>query len=102
MSHRNFRKPVQIRFNGALIAIFLLILAVGMMSCAGRRVGHRPAEPKSPAKALSRMGYAVQVGAFSDVENAARLTESLRRQGLDATYFVARAGLYKVRFGNFP
>jgi len=48
------------------------------------------------------MGYAVQVGAFSDVENAARLTETLCRRGLNATYLVARTGLYKVRFGNFP
>jgi cell wall-associated NlpC family hydrolase len=36
------------------------------------------------------------------VENAARLTRSLQEKGLDATYFVARQGLYKVRFGNFP
>ncbi|MFZ4441368.1 MAG: C40 family peptidase, partial [Syntrophales bacterium] len=31
-----------------------------------------------------------------------RLTQSLQQKGLDATYFVARQGLYKVRFGNFP
>lgn len=47
------------------------------------------------------MGYTIQVGAFSKVENAARLTEQLRSRGLDATYFVAGTGLYKVRFGNF-
>ena len=47
------------------------------------------------------MQYAIQAGAFSQVENAARLTDSLRRRGLDATYLVAGAGLYKVRFGNF-
>ena len=30
------------------------------------------------------------------------LTRSLQEKGLEATYFVARRGLYKVRFGNFP
>ncbi|MBN1381635.1 MAG: C40 family peptidase [Deltaproteobacteria bacterium] len=48
------------------------------------------------------MGYTIQVGAFSDVRNAARLTETLCRIGLDATYLAYRTGLYKVRFGNFP
>lgn len=47
------------------------------------------------------MGYTIQVGAFARVENAARLAASLRHRDLDATYFVARTGLYKVRFGNF-
>ncbi|NPU83795.1 MAG: hydrolase [Syntrophaceae bacterium] len=47
------------------------------------------------------MGFTIQAGAFARVENAVRLTEGLRRQGLDATYFKAREGLYKVRFGNF-
>ena len=47
------------------------------------------------------MGYVVQVGAFSNVNNAARLTGLLRKQGLDAYYFVFDSGLYKVRFGNF-
>jgi cell wall-associated NlpC family hydrolase len=52
-------------------------------------------------KGLARMGYTIQAGAFANVNNAARLTETLRKQGLDATYLVAREGLYKVRFGNF-
>ena len=47
------------------------------------------------------MGYTVQVGAFSNVENAARLTDLLKDRGLEAFYYVAREGLYKVRFGNY-
>ncbi|MBW2127911.1 MAG: C40 family peptidase [Deltaproteobacteria bacterium] len=47
-------------------------------------------------------GYAVQVGAFSKLENAVRLTASLEDQGMEAYYFRDRDGLYKVRFGNFP
>ncbi|MRR15397.1 MAG: hydrolase [Deltaproteobacteria bacterium] len=47
------------------------------------------------------MGHTIQAGAFGDVQNAVRLTEKLKGQGLDATYFKASDGLFKVRFGNF-
>jgi hypothetical protein len=89
---------IRAKLKAAFMAVLLFILTVGMLSCAGRG---RVLREKGPG-AIPRLGYAVQVGAFSDVNNAARLTESLRQQGLDATYLVARAGLYKVRFGNFP
>jgi cell wall-associated NlpC family hydrolase len=52
-------------------------------------------------KPLKRMGYTIQAGAFSNVKNAARLTKQLCDSGLNATYFAARTGLYKVRFGDF-
>ena len=47
------------------------------------------------------MGYTIQVGAFTNVNNAARLTDSLKQRGLDAYYFVYKSEIYKVRFGNF-
>lgn len=47
------------------------------------------------------MGYAIQAGAFANAENAARLTQSLQKEGLDAYYFVHKSGMYKVRFGNY-
>ncbi|MEE9912414.1 MAG: C40 family peptidase [Deltaproteobacteria bacterium] len=47
------------------------------------------------------MGHTIQAGAFAEVQNAVRLTEKLKGQGLDATYFKASDGLFKVRFGNF-
>ena len=47
------------------------------------------------------MGYTIQVGAFSKVENAARLTARLTKQGLPAYYYRGEKGLYRVRFGNF-
>jgi hypothetical protein len=47
------------------------------------------------------MRYSIQVGAFANLDNAVRLTDSLERRGLDAYYFVSRKGLYKVRFGDF-
>jgi cell wall-associated NlpC family hydrolase len=48
------------------------------------------------------MGYTVQVGAFSVEANARTLVRTLSATGLDAFYFPARSGLYKVRFGDFP
>ena len=88
-------------FGGILILTFL---AGG---CGGPAVRHAPPFHPPPAKAverkeLPRLAYTIQAGAFASAENAARLTRSLQQKGLDATYFVARRGLYKVRFGNFP
>jgi len=51
---------------------------------------------------LNPLGYTIQIGAFANPDNAARLTVSLEQHGIDAYYFVHRSGLYKVRFGNFP
>ncbi|MGZ6276882.1 MAG: C40 family peptidase, partial [Syntrophales bacterium] len=85
-------------FLKVTIALFLIVALFA--GCTGRRA--YSSRPKSIEKPLARLGFSIQVGAFSDVENAARLTEQLQARGLDATYFVARAGLYKVRFGNYP
>jgi len=51
---------------------------------------------------VTRLGYTVQVGAFSVVENARALARALAARGLDAFCFPAGSGLYKVRFGDFP
>jgi cell wall-associated NlpC family hydrolase len=79
----------------------ILMLFIG--GCGRPAVRHPAPSAKSPEKqAVPRLGYTIQAGAFAVVENAYRLTRSLQEKGLDATYFVARKGLYKVRFGNFP
>ena len=56
--------------------------------------------PEITGDHLNRMGYAVQVGAFSVLENAVALEASLARRGIDAYYFRDESGLYKVQFGN--
>jgi cell wall-associated NlpC family hydrolase len=76
----------------------LLLLMAG---CAARNVSYRQ-PPEVKGKELARMAYTIQAGAFAKVENAARLTEVLSGQGVDATYFAAEKGLYKVRIGNYP
>jgi cell wall-associated NlpC family hydrolase len=52
-------------------------------------------------KSLRYMRYTIQVGAFSNLNNAVRLEAKLDRDGLEAYYFKHSDGLYKVRFGNF-
>ncbi len=49
---------------------------------------------------LKEMGFSIQVGAFSQLNNAVQLEQSLTRRGVDAYYFRQESGLYKVRFGN--
>jgi hypothetical protein len=56
---------------------------------------------KPAAPELKHMGFTVQVGAFSNIDNAIRLTKLLEKQGLDAFYFKNAAGLYRVRFGDY-
>lgn len=55
----------------------------------------------TPSAGLHNMGYSIQVGAFADPDNAARLEQTLAANGLDAYAFRHESGLYKVRFGNY-
>lgn len=82
--------------------MLLLIILLLLQSCAGRGAKVQPLSPRSQKKPLAMMGHTIQAGAFGRVENAVRLTEKLKTQGLEATYFKAADGLFKVRFGNFP
>ena len=100
-----YRMERKRRRGSLLLGGILLILVVG--GC-GRLTVHPDIKPTAPSvpfvgmKTLSRLAYSIQAGAFTRVENAAHLTRSLQQKGLNATYFVAAQGLYKVRFGNFP
>lgn len=83
----------------------VILLTAGMLlqSCAGREAKVKSVPSQTPHKRqLSIMGHTIQAGAFTQAENAARLTEKLKDRGLEATYFKAADGLFKVRFGNFP
>ena len=81
-----------------IVSLLLLFLAVG----CGKRVSVAPEpQPVAPPRGLAPMGYTVQVGAFSNLTNAVRLSETLVQRDLNAYYFIHREGLYKVRFGNF-
>ena len=96
------KRRVGINSNCTLkyVIVFLLVLLLSV-GC-GKRLSVPPeSQPVVSPKGLAPMGYTVQVGAFSKLSNAVRLSETLLQRGLNAYYFVHRTGLYKVRFGNF-
>jgi len=72
-----------------LLTVCLLLLAPVANGCAAQRAG------------LKDVGFAIQVGAFSDVRNAERLTNKLQEKGIEAFYFKRENGIYAVRFGDF-
>ncbi|MFY9396827.1 MAG: NlpC/P60 family protein [Desulfomonilia bacterium] len=76
-------------------ALFMLLLLAG---CSRHAVVHQVSPDPFTARS---MGYSIQAGAFSQVENAARLTRALEERGIDAFYFPHGSGLFKVRFGNY-
>jgi len=81
------------------VTLLLFILTAG---CRGKPAVVPRMQPMVPHRALARIGYTIQVGAFADLNNAVRLTQTLQDRGFNAYYFVHKAGLYKVRFGDFP
>lgn len=79
--------------------VIILALILTAAACKTLEIS-RPIEPALPGE-LKHLGYTIQVGAFSVVDNAIRLTKSLNNKGLKAFYFAHPSGLYKVRFGDF-
>ncbi|NVN98229.1 MAG: C40 family peptidase [Geobacteraceae bacterium] len=77
-----------------LVAI-LLLLIISLAASGG-------ASELKPVSGVSRIGYSIQVGAFSDVKNAERLTIKLQAKGIEAFYFRKDSGVYVVRFGDYP
>ena len=82
-------------------------LFLGLFLACARPPSPLPVRPPAPAprthlRALPRLGFTLQAGAFAKVENAARFAQSLQAQGLEAAYYASGDGLYRVRFGDFP
>ncbi|MEA1935784.1 MAG: NlpC/P60 family protein [Thermodesulfobacteriota bacterium] len=80
-------------------ALSLILLVAG---CGRKSVVSPGLRPEMLKTGLARMGYSIQIGAFSNLDNAVRLTKALENRELNAYYFAHKTGLYKVRFGNFP
>jgi cell wall-associated NlpC family hydrolase len=83
--------------------LFGLFLIISILFYSGCR-GSIPVKGKAllGRDMIPLMSYTIQAGAFSNVDNAARLTKQLQGKGLDAFYFIRDSGLFKVRFGNYP
>jgi len=89
---------------------FLFAGFIVLSGCRTRTQVTPPIEPEAKPytkqilikkERLTRTGYSIQVGAFSVLDNALKLTQTLNREGLNAYYFRHQSGLYQVRFGDF-
>jgi hypothetical protein len=82
----------------ALFVIFLFLY-----SCAGHTPAPilAPVPPSINKEVLPQMGFSIQVGAFSNIDNAFNLNELLQKKGYDSYYFFDDKKFYKVRFGNY-
>ncbi len=91
-----------------LLSLFLLLAGCGKSYHPAVPKELAPVrEPATPQAAeqpsiLRRLGYTIQVGAFTNLDNAVRLTERLTKAGLPAYYYVHDSGQFKVRFGDYP
>ena len=95
--------PTQVKKNISSFILFFCFFALllSLSGCA-KRFAPPPKPPSEPCHLqLDKMGFSIQVGAFSRMDNAVGLEERLERKGLDAYYFLHESGLYKVRFGNY-
>jgi cell wall-associated NlpC family hydrolase len=73
-----------------------------LASCAPDTAVKIDQPPVLPKESLEPLGYTIQAGAFSNLDNAVRLASELQHQDIEAYHFVDDSGFYKVRFGNFP
>jgi cell wall-associated NlpC family hydrolase len=83
-----------------MIPVVLALLCI-ILGCGNGAIISQDTIDTPLPKPLAPMGHTIQVGAFASIDNAVRLTEKLKKQGLDAYHFRNQAGLYKVRFGNY-
>jgi hypothetical protein len=83
------------------LAVPALAVILWFMGCGGGATVSSYSRAPVPQKPIARLGYSIQVGAFANLNNAVRLSNSLQARGLNAYYFIHQSGLYKVRFGNF-
>lgn len=104
------------KFPGRYIALLIVFLPLLIWACSpvspgpvqknpdkdpiAELLNHEVVPNPVPDSSLQKMGFAVQVGAFSRLENAVRLEQTLKNKGLDAYYFLHESGFYKVRFGD--
>jgi len=92
------------------LSTLLTLFIMGLLGCSSHQPStrttaaaqHDPIAELIDAPPLKKMGYTVQIGAFSNLDNAVQLEQALDARGIDAYYFRHESGLYKVRFGNHP
>jgi cell wall-associated NlpC family hydrolase len=83
------------------VALAVCLTLLALCGCTGPdRRGDEPPAIR-PKVALPQLRYAIQAGAFKNIDNAVRLTGKLLAHQLLAYHFIDESGFYKVRIGNF-
>jgi hypothetical protein len=95
----NLTMDKRIDFVKLVVSFILVVTVLFLFGCTGPSV--TPSLKPAPPIPLPSIHYTIQVGAFSNMDNAVRFTEKLRNQDVNAYHFLHHSGLYKVRFGNF-
>jgi hypothetical protein len=93
--------PCLFRRSGKLASSLVTVLLALACAPGPHPLPERSGRKKASLRVLPRLGYALQAGAFTKVENAARFSQSLQSQGLEATYYGSSDGIFRVRFGDF-
>jgi NlpC/P60 family/SPOR domain len=99
MNFLYLNKDKSIGLSERTVSFILILTGFLLFGCTRTPVKPSP-KPALPIP-LPSIHYTIQVGAFSNMDNAIRFTENLRKQGVNAYHFLHHSGLYKVRFGNF-
>jgi hypothetical protein len=94
-----FNRDKHFDFTERIVSFFLAFTVFFFFGCSPTPITPSP-KPASPIP-LPSIHYTIQVGAFSNMDNAVRFTEKLRKLDVNAYHFLHHSGLYKVRFGNF-
>ncbi|MBC8417982.1 MAG: NlpC/P60 family protein [Pseudomonadota bacterium] len=90
------------RCRSSLLRLAGIVATVLMVWGCGARMPVQPLpEPTPLPEAITPTDYTIQLGTFTQLDNAVRFTHSLEEQGLEAYYFRDAKGLFKVRFGDF-
>lgn len=89
------------RYLGLAPAVLVALSLLLGCTRPQRPLPQRPPARPAVSSPLPRLGFTLQAGAFAKVENAARFSETLQAQGLEAAYYASGDGLYRVRFGDF-
>lgn len=95
-----FTSGKNVDFGERVVPFIFVFTVFFFFGCS--RAPVTPSPKPAATMSLPSIHYAIQVGAFSNMDNAVRFTEKLRRQNVNAYHFLHHSGLYKVRFGNFP
>jgi hypothetical protein len=95
----DFTMNNRIDLTKRIVSFILVFTGFFISGCSRAPVTPSP-KPASPIP-LPSIHYTIQVGAFSNMDNAVRFTEKLRKLDVNAYHFLHHSGLYKVRFGNF-